>query len=443
MNSKIMAVVRREFVTRVHTKTFIITTVLLPVVILILAVVPTMLMWGADHTTRIAVVDGTSVQLGQHVRRVLDAEKLAAGKDSGKSPAPRYEISVVPAPGNVEAVREKLIGQTGFSRDDPKGRYDGVLVLPEGVLDDGKLTYYGSNASSPSAMGHLRGSLTKAFAGTRLARAGIDVRMVASAMRPVDMDATKVSEGKLTGQSGKAAFYVAYGMGILLYMSILLFGQQTMVSVIEEKSSRVVEVLVSSLTPFQMLLGKVIGVGAAGLLQMAIWGVSAWLITSQAGHLAALVGADPGSVARFALPHIGAGLVVVLLLYFVLGFLLYGALYAAIGSMCSAIQDSQQYASVVTVLILIGFMSVFAVIAHPDGTVGTVLSWIPFFAPFVMPVRWSLTSVSAVNLVGSLVLLVAGVLFCVWLAARIYHTGILMFGKKPTWRELWRWIRTS
>src|SRR5699024_1014648 len=117
-----------------------------------------------------------------------------------------------------------------------------------------------------------------------------------------------------------------------------------------------------------------------------------------------------------------------------LGFLLYGALYAAIGSMCSAIQDSQQYASLVTMLILVGFFSVFAVIAHPAGALGSVLSWIPFFAPFVMPVRWSLTSVSAMDMAGSLPLLVPGMLFCTWLAARIYPTGILMFGKQPTWR---------
>ncbi len=440
MNDKIMAVVRREFVTRVHTKTFIITTLLLPVGILLLAMLPSLLMSGTGKTARVAVVDATSSHLGRQVEQVLGTEKL----DPEKGDAPRYDIKVVPAQGkDLDAVRKELISRTGFSEDDPTGRYDGVLVLPEGVLESGRLTYYGSNASSPEAMTSLRSSLSKAFAGTRLARDGIDLAVVAQAMRPVNLDSTKVTEGKLTGQSGQAAFFVAYGMGILLYMAILLFGQQTMVSVIEEKTSRVVEVLVSSLTPFQMLLGKVLGVGAAGLLQMGIWGVSAWLITSQAGHLAALVGGSSSAMAGFSLPHIGGGLVLVFLVYFVLGFLLYGALYAAIGSMCSAIQDSQQYASLVTMLILVGFFSVFAVIAHPDGALGSVLSWIPFFAPFVMPVRWSLTSVSALDMAGSLALLVAGMLFCTWLAARIYHTGILMFGKKPTWRELWRWIRAS
>lgn len=439
MNSKIMAVVRREFVTRVHTRTFIITTVLLPVLFLFMALVPMLLAGQSDHTTRVAVVDGTGGHLGARVKQVLAAQKLGDDADA----KPRYEVTLVPAEGKVDSVRRKLISETGFSHDKAKDKYDGVLVLENGVLQSGKLTYYGANVSSLTAMGKLQQNLSKAFAATRLADAGIDVAMVTHAMRPVDLSGKRVSEGKLTGQSGAGAFAVAYGMGILLYIAILMFGQQTMVSVIEEKTSRVMEVLVSSLTPFQMLMGKVLGVGSAGLLQMAIWGVSAWLITSQASHFAAMAGMDPATLSAFSLPAIGGLQVVLFLAYFALGFLLFGALYAAVGSVCNSIQESQQYASVIMVLILIGFLSIFAAIANPSGTLATVMSWIPFFSPFVMPVRWALTSVSAFNLVGSLVLLILGVLACVWLAARIYHTGILMFGKKPGWRELWRWVRVS
>ncbi|HET6588467.1 MAG TPA: ABC transporter permease, partial [Oleiagrimonas sp.] len=119
------------------------------------------------------------------------------------------------------------------------------------------------------------------------------------------------------------------------------------------------------------------------------------------------------------------------------------ALFAAIGSMCNNVQDSQQYAVIVTMMIMVGFFTAFAVIQNPDGTLAEVLGWIPIWAPFAMPVRWSLTSVPVYELAGSLALMVAGMLFCVWLAGRIYQTGILMFGKKPSWSELWRWIRAS
>ncbi len=438
MNSKTIAVIRREFVTRVHTKSFIIGTVLVPVMFLVMIGAMVLIMGQQAHTSRVAVLDGSGSGIGQQVARVLGAQKLGSGPDA----QPRYDISVVPANGNIEQARRRLIDQTGFSSHSSKGKYDGVLVLPADVLKSGKVEYYGNNVSSPEAMGKLSDSLTKILAAKRLAAMGVDIDTVSRAMRPVDLSSERVAEGKLTGQSGHAAFAVAYGMGFLLYLAIILYGSRTMTSVIEEKNSRVMEVLVSSLTPFQMLMGKVLGVGAVGLFQMAIWVVSAFVIASQAPHLAAAFGSNPAAVSHL-IPSISGSLIVIFLLYFALGFLLYGALFAAVGSMCNSIHDTQQYSFVVTIPILIGFFSAFSIISHPTGSFGRIMSWIPFFSPFTMPVRWSLTAVPGIGLVGSLVLMVLVLLGCVWLAARIYHTGILMFGKKPTWRELWRWIRVS
>ena len=234
---------------------------------------------------------------------------------------------------------------------------------------------------------------------------------------------------------------IAYFMGFILYIAILIYGQQTMTSVIEEKTSRIMEVLTSSLTPFQMLLGKVLGVGAAGLAQMAIWGGTVFVLSSQRTPLAAAFGMSADAAQSFPIPSMAPGLLLVFLLYFALGFMLYGALYAAIGAMCNTIQETQQYAIFVTVFIIVGFFAVFALIKDPTGPLGVTMSYIPFFAPFTMPVRWSLTSVPPLELVLSLALMVATLLACVWLAARIYRTGILMYGKKPSWRELWRWVR--
>lgn len=439
MNNKLVAIIRREFTTRVMTKAFIITTVLLPVVMLVAAVAPALLMQLApQHTTRLAVVDTTADHVGERIQQILSAETIGDGEDA----SPRYDIDMVPAGSSVADTRKRLVGETGFSGDSDKGQYDGVLVVPDDVLEDGSLAYYGANASSPKTMAKLESSLSDAVTGMRLAKVGVDQATVNDALRGIDLNGHKVSNGEQTGGSGLAAYLLALGMCFILYMAILMFGQQTMTSVIEEKSSRVVELLVSSVTPFRLLLGKVLGVGSAGLLQMAIWGGTAWLITSQG--MRAFGGSDQaGAMANFSLPHIGPGLIVIFLAYFVLGYLLYGALYAAIGSMCSNIQDSQQYVSVLTAAIVIGFFCAFAVASDPDGTLGRVLCLIPFFAPFVMPVRWALTSVSGLELFGSLALMVVGMLVCVWIAARIYHTGLLMFGKKPGWRQLWQWLRTG
>src|SRR6185312_2811144 len=314
-------------------------------------------------------------------------------------------------------------------------------VLTDDTLATGKLSYYGGNVGSLESMSKLQRAVSNALVGVRLGKSGVDAALVKQAMKPADMNTTKVSDGKLTGQSGAESYMIAFFMAFLLYMAILVYGQQTMTSVIEEKTSRIMEVLTSSLTSFEMLLGKVLGVGSAGLAQMAIWGGTVFVQSSQRTPLAAMFGMSADAAQSFPIPSMPPGLLVVFLLYFALGFMLYGALYAAIGAMCNTVQETQQYAIFVTMFIMVGFFAVFALVKDPTGPLGITMSYIPFFAPFTMPVRWSLTSVPPLELALSLALMVVALLACVWLAARIYRTGILMYGKKPSWRELWRWVR--
>ncbi|MGN6656537.1 MAG: ABC transporter permease [Rhodanobacter sp.] len=435
---KILAVVRREFVERVRTKAFVISTVLLPVFMVAMVLLPALMMSGGDRTSRVAVVDASTTNLGQRVSQALEAEKIGKGADA-KS---RYTVQVFPAGGDdLAKVRDGLIAETGFSSSKKKDGWNGVLVLTDATLSTGKLAYYGGNVGSLDAMSKLQRAVSSALTGVRLAKSGVDTALLKEAMKPADMDTTKVTDGKQTGQSGTESYLIAYFMGFILYIAILIYGQQTMTSVIEEKTSRIMEVLTSSLTPFQMLLGKVFGVGLAGLAQMAIWGGTVLVLSSQRLPLAGMFGTSADAAQSFPIPSMPPALLVVFLLYFALGFLLYGALYAAIGAMCNTIQETQQYATFITLFIIVGFFTVFALIKDPTGPLGVTMSYIPFFAPFTMPVRWSLTSVPPLELALSLTLMVVALLACVWLAARIYRTGILMYGKKPSWGELWRWIR--
>jgi ABC-2 type transport system permease protein len=201
------------------------------------------------------------------------------------------------------------------------------------------------------------------------------------------------------------------------------------------------EVLASSLKPFQMLMGKILGIGAVGLVQLGIWVGVAFLATSQRVRIAGLFGVDPASMQAMPIPSFPVDLLVVFLLYFALGFLLYGALFAAIGSMVNAVQEVQQVMLPVMLLVVFGFFGVFAVIKDPNAGIGLTMSFIPFFAPFVMPVRWSMASVPTSQLILSLVLMMLGLMAVAWFAGRIYRTGILMYGKKPSLKELFRWIR--
>jgi ABC-2 type transport system permease protein len=231
-------------------------------------------------------------------------------------------------------------------------------------------------------------------------------------------------------------------MGFVLYIAVLLFGQQTMLSVIEEKNSRIMEILASSLRPFQMLMGKVLGVGAVGILQMGIWGGTIYLLGQNRDRIASLFNLPADAMAQLPIPTLPTDLLIVFMVYFALGFLVFGALYAAVGAMVNSTQEAQQAATGVTMLIMVGFFGMFAVIKDPNGSVGSVMSLIPFTAPFVMPVRWSMSSVPITDLALSLAAMVVGLLLVVWLAGKIYRTGILMYGKKPSLREVFRWIRS-
>jgi ABC-2 type transport system permease protein len=438
--SKVFVVVRREFVERVRTKAFLIGTFLGPLLMVFLMVMPALMMSGGTRTQRIAIVDATTDGVGARVESQLMAQTFTADGDT----LPRYDLTrVAVEPARIEAVRDSMVALTGFSESERPGSYSGVLVVSDATVIEGRASYFGGNVGSIETMGRLEGSIAQAVRTARLERAGVDPAVVATAMAGTRMNTTKVEDGRATGESGEASFILAYVMGFILYLAIILYGQQTATSVIEEKSSRIMEVLASSLKPFQMLMGKILGIGAVGLVQLGIWAGVAFLASSQRGRIAGLFGVDPAAMQAMPIPSFPLDLFVVFLLYFVLGFLIYGALFAAIGSMVNAVQEVQQVMMPVMLLVVFGFFGVFAVIKDPNAGIGLTMSFIPFFAPFVMPVRWSMASVPASQLAISLILMVLGLMAVTWVAGRIYRTGILMYGKKPSLREVFRWIRVG
>jgi hypothetical protein len=174
-------------------------------------------------------------------------------------------------------------------------------------------------------------------------------------------------------------------------MALLIYGMQVMTSTVEEKTNRINEVLVSSLSPFQLLMGKVLGVGSVGLLQLSIWAGTAYVLSSQRERIGRMLGAGPEAVAAMPIPVIPAEVFAVFLLFFVLGFLFYAAAYAAVGSACNTVQETQQVSAPLTVLIVVGLMLMFRLLDEPSGTMGRIMSLVPPFAPFVTPVRNSLS----------------------------------------------------
>ena len=417
---KIWAVIRREFVERIRSKWFWFSALLGPVFFGAMIVVP-VLFAGAGGTRRIAVVDATTGAFG---------ERVAAGLRHGKI----FRATRVPAGAGVVDSLTQLVGAK---------QLDGFLILTDAVVETGTAEYRASNVSSFRDVAELQDVLARLAMAARLERQGVDPALVGRAQLRISLETKKISGSTTTGESAAQSFALAYVMGVVLFLVITIYGVNVMSSVVEEKTTRIVEVLVSSLRPFQLMMGKVLGVGAVSLFQFVLWGLGAKLLLSQRRALLADLGGVEEARQVFQMPHLTAATLGVFLSYFLGGFFLYSAMYAAVGAMSSNEQEARQAQQPVMFLLLVAYVSMFGLTNNPESTYAVTLSLIPFTAPIAMPVRWAASTVPAGELGASLGLLAAGIVAVTWMAARIYRVGILMTGKRPNIKELVRWIRAG
>src|SRR5437879_10118147 len=290
---KIWAIVRREFVERVRTRWFWIGARLGPVLFGVIFFLSGQLGRGGGPK-RIAIVDGTAPQVGARV-----AEQLGR---SGN-----WAIRVPAAAGVVDSLTGEVRAK----------HLDGFLVLTDAALDSGKVEYRGSNVFA--GKGALKRPVGEALTVVRLQRAGVDPQLVARASIPLRLETCKISPGATCGESAAQSFSLAYFMGIILYTAILLYGINVMSSVLEEKTTRIVEVLVSSLRPFQLMLGKVLGVGAVSIFQFLIWGVSVRLLLAQRGRFISSAGGGNDAPQLFEVPHVSTATATLFIIYFIDG----------------------------------------------------------------------------------------------------------------------------
>src|SRR2546428_11859531 len=308
---KVWAVVRREFVERVRSKWFWVTALLGPLFFGAIVIIPLRLAMSGGGAKRVVVVDGTTTGFGGGVADSLAQNRafIIAGR-------------AVPHAGLLDSLREEVGAK----------RLDGFLIVPDSTVETGAAEYHASNVSSFRHIEELSGVLGRLAVTTRLERAGVNPSLVNRAQLRIDLRTRKISGSKTTGESSAQSFGLAYVMAIVLFLVITIYGVNVMSSVPEEKTTRVVEVLVSSLRPFQLLLGKVVGVGAVSMFQFLIWLVGGTLVLSRA---AALLGglAPPEATAEqvaLELPTVAAATVGVVLTYFLGGVLLYSAMVALV-----------------------------------------------------------------------------------------------------------------
>lgn len=417
---KVWAVIRREFIERVRTRWFWISAILGPV--LFAGIIVFQIMQSVGGAVRhIAVVDSTAAGYGIRVVEGLGASKLIRA------------TRVAAGPGVVDSLTRLVETK----------QLNGFLILPGTLTENGKAEYRASNLSLQT-IEELQRALNRLIVKVRLEERGVNPVVVdwAQSLR-VTLDQKKISRGRTTTESAGQSFVIAWVMAILLFMAILLYGVNVMSSVLEEKTTRIVEVLVSSLRPFQLMLGKVAGAGAVSFFQFVIWGVSARVLIGLRGPIARGLGADASATQDLRLPHIPFATLAVFMAFFLGGFLLYSAMFAAVGAMSSNEQEARQAQQPVTYLLMISYLSIIGLTNDPSSTFAKTLSLVPFTSPIATPVRWTAGSMGTGELVASLAMLALAIVGVTWVAARIYRVGILMTGKRPTLKELVRWVRTA
>ncbi|MGI8493762.1 MAG: ABC transporter permease [Pyrinomonadaceae bacterium] len=448
---KFLAVTKREYKKVVFSWTFLIGTLIAPLLASMFAVVPMIIFSIQGNVLRIAVVQ-KSGQVDERIKENLSPgivkNKAAESiKNSPIQPAQSQEdqmknvgklsdenfsfVDYDPAGKNEEQIRQELNQRI---KDD---YLDAYLIIPENVdAPDAAFEYYSRNSGDFVTNSTIEDALNDAVRSERLAKANISEARLKELSQKIKLDVTKVSQKGEEKDNG-GAFGGAFVIGLLIYITLAIYGQAIMGAIVEEKETRIAEILFSSAKPFELMMGKLVGVGLAGLTQLAIW-ISSALVLFAFGATTLSATGMPISV-----PNITPLTVAGFFIFFLLGFFIYATIYALIGSMVTTVQEGGQFALPPVLILLLGFYCIFPVIRDPNSTFSFWVSVAPFVAPIVMPVR-IMTETPPFWQIGLAILFNLMAIFgLIWLASRVYRVGMLMTGKRATLPEVWKWIRQS
>lgn len=424
--NKLWTIFKREYLSRVKTKGFLIGTALTPLLIIGLTIGPRLLInLTSEKAKNISVID---------LSGIVYSELEKALSDTSSSGENLYNLKLVNASNeNVESVKAEL------SQAVDNDKIDGYFIIPEDIVESNKLEFYAKSVSDLKQNRAYRNIISEVITNYRLKDSNLDPTLINKLTKRVELITFKVEKGGEETEDRGLSFIVTFVMVMFLYMALIAYGTFVMRSVYEEKLSRVAEVLISSCKPFQLMAGKVLGIGAVGLTQYIIWATVAGLLTVYAGSLINMF--SPGAETT-AIPTIPISVLVYFVIFFVLGYILFATLYAALGAMVNSDQDAQQLQFPVIILIILAFFFTFHIIRNPTSGLSQIVSMIPFFSPITMFTRISVQAPPFSEILLSIVILIATIIFLIWMAGKIFRVGILMYGKRPTVPEIFRWIRS-
>ena len=421
---KLWLIIRREYTVRVRTRTFVLSTIGLPTLMVIVFAIPAYYASRrAGRTLRIAVVDEAG-RIGPLAAQRLAVPILPSG-------SPQFDVvSTIEMPAHPWKIQKQLRHKI------LAGDLDGYLLIFQGAGERDTVEFYTRNSGDYALGSALANAMTQAAIGERLAERNVPVSNLDALLQRVNVSVVQVKQQGVQKERGQT-FQAAILLAGVLYMSLLLYGVTTMRSIMEEKSTRIMEILLSSVRPFPLLAGKILGVGAVGLTQFLIWAGSGVILLGYGEFMLKTLSAGTASF-HLQLP---LSLWLWFVVYFLGGYFLYSSLFAALGAAVSNEQAASQAQFPVTMLLVASFIMFPVVVRNPSSPLSIALTMFPFFSPILMVMRVALEPPPLWQMLLSVGILALTTVVVVYASAKIYRVGVLMYGKRPTFMELLRWLR--
>lgn len=424
--TKVFAVIRREYLERVRTKTFWIATIIVPAFFFIYMAVQIAAIRKTSGERKIAVVDTTG-RLAPALTAELVSREEAMRREKPGTRGIHWIVETRPVTGDLERTKEML------RKEVLDEKIYGYLVLDQALLEKDRAEYYSISVSEFVALKQMDDAINLTLLRRRIEDRGLPPSVGKELEKRIDLKTWKVTTKGVTEEKG-AGIIAALVFMVIMYSTFIMYGLQNLRGVIEEKTNRIVELVIASVRPIELMLGKIVGIGLVGLTQYLVWSLVAMNLSILG--IAGLMAAGESGAPLIPLSMIGY-----FVLFFLLGYFLYASIYTALGAPFNTDQEAQQLSMIPTMLI-IGGMAVYpAVMNNPNGPVAVAASLFPFTAPLIMYLRTAVAEPPGWQIGLSIVILILSTIAMAWLAGRIYRVGILMYGKKPTIPEIIRWVR--
>lgn len=430
---KMLVVFKREYLQAVRRKMFIVMTFLFPALMAALMVVPSFLMMRGLGEKHIAVLDGTGKLHDAYLHPAAPAAKTDLQKMQQRREVPQsMQFEYVDHAADPKPYFARMTQQS------KNGQLDGVLLVPPDALanPEGHLKYYSRTATDFVSQERLSSMTNHSVQRLRLQARGLDADLLNTVMTDMTLDSVQLSKTGEEKKGGSANFFVGFVLCALLILPTVISGLDVMRGIIQEKTDRVVEVLISSVTPSQLLIGKILGTAAVGLTQIGVWLVMLLGISVYGAATIAMAGVNLSQFVRL-------GTFIYFPIFFILAFLTYVCIYAIGGAACNSEREAQQLIAPITMIMFLPWFLVVVLITSPDSTLSTSFSMSPVFGPMTMYVRTLVSEPPPLQIAISILVSIATIALFLWVTAKIFRVGILSYGKRPTIPELWRWLKVA